>query len=78
MPILVVNTMAAKEHVPEVRQRIGLTKEQGRGILNTLSFKKMPQVILIELIYRVVLWLNAFPTKTGVSAMLSLQEICPS
>jgi hypothetical protein len=31
----------------------------------------MPQVILIELIYFVVLWLNAFPTKLGVSDTLS-------
>jgi hypothetical protein len=35
----------------------------------------MPQVILIELIYHVVLWLNAFPTKTGMSAMLLPREI---
>ncbi len=27
----------------------------------------MPQVMLVELIYHVVLWLNTFPTKTGVS-----------
>ncbi len=64
VPILVVNTMApAKEHMPEVKRCIRLIKEQGRGILNTLSFKRMPQVILIELIYHVVLWLNTFPTK---------------
>jgi hypothetical protein len=38
-------------------------------------FKKMSQVILIELIYFVVLLLNAFPTKTGISAMLSPHKI---
>jgi hypothetical protein len=75
VPILVVNTTAAKEHVPEVEQRIRLIKECGRGILNTLPFKKMPQVILIKLIYHVVLWLNAFPTKTGVSATLLLCKV---
>ena len=69
--LLVVNTTPAKEHVPEVEQCIRLIKEPGRGILNTLPFKKMPQIILIELIYHVVLWLNTFPAKTGVSAMLS-------
>jgi hypothetical protein len=31
----------------------------------------MPQIILIGLIYHIVLWLNAFPTKSGVSKMLS-------
>jgi len=36
----------------------------------------MPRLILIELIYHVVLWLNAFPLKnSGVSANLSPREL---
>ncbi len=35
----------------------------------------MPQVILIELIYHVVLWLNAFPSRSGISETLSPREI---
>jgi hypothetical protein len=75
VPVLTVNTTAAKEHVPEVERRIRLIKECGRGILNTLPFKKMPQIMLIELIYHVVLWLNAFPKKLGVSETLSPRKI---
>ncbi len=75
VPVLAVNTTAAKEHVPEVERRIRLIKERGRGILNILSFKKMPQIMLVELIHHVVLWLNAFPTKPGVSETLSPREI---
>jgi hypothetical protein len=75
LPILAVNTTAAKQHVLEVEMRIRLIKERGRGILNTLSFKKMPQIILIELIYHVVLWLKAYPTKSGVSNTLLPREI---
>ncbi len=59
VPILVVNTTAAKEHVPELERKIRLIKERGRGILNTLPFKRMPRLMLIELVYHVVLWLNA-------------------
>jgi hypothetical protein len=70
IPILVVNATAAKDHVPGVVRRICLIKERGGGILNTLPFKKMPQIMLIELIYHVVLWLNAFLTKLEVSKML--------
>ena len=68
-----INTTAAKEHVPEIERRIRLVKERGRGyLLNTLPFKKMPQLILIELIsYHAVLWLNAFPSKSGISQTLS-------
>ena len=35
----------------------------------------MPHVILIELIYHVVLWLNAFPSKSGVLELLSPREL---
>jgi hypothetical protein len=54
-----------------VEIKIRLIKERGRGILNTLPFKKIPRLVLIELIYHVVLWLNAFPAKSGVSETLS-------
>jgi hypothetical protein len=37
-----MNTTAANEHVQEVEKCIRLIKEHGRGILNTLPFKKMP------------------------------------
>jgi hypothetical protein len=55
MPILAINTTAAKEHVPEVERKIRLIKELGRGILNTLPFKRIPRLMLIELIYCMVL-----------------------
>jgi hypothetical protein len=75
VPVLAVNMTAAKEHVPEVERRIRLIKERCRGILNTLPFKKMPQIMLVKLIYHVVLWLNAFPTKiTSVGNTLTVQD----
>jgi hypothetical protein len=74
VPILLainINTTAAKNDVPEVKRKIRLIKERGRGILNTLPFKKIPRLMLIELVYHVVLWLNAFPANSGVSETLS-------
>ena len=73
--ILVINTTASKEYVPEVERKIRLIKERGRGILNTLPFKKIPRLMQIELVYHVVLWLNAFPANSGVSETLSPREI---
>jgi hypothetical protein len=46
-------------------------KEHSMSILNTLPYKKMHQLMLIELIYHLVLWFNAFPKKSGVSGPLS-------
>jgi hypothetical protein len=75
IPCLDINTTATREHVPEIEQHIWLIKEQGHGILNILPFKQMPQVMLIELIYHVILWLNAFPFQSGVSKLLSPREL---
>jgi hypothetical protein len=72
---VVINTTEANEHVLEVERKIRLIKERGRGIINTVQFKKMPRLMLIELVYHVVLWLNAFPAKSGVSKTLSPLEI---
>ena len=72
---IVINTTAAKEHIPEVECKIRLIKERGRGILNILPFNKMPRLMLIELLYHVVLWLNAFPANSGVSETLSPRKI---
>jgi len=73
--ILAINTMAAKEHIPELKRKTRLIKEQGRGILNTLPFKKMPRLMLIELVYHVVLWLNTFLANSGVSKTPSPRKI---
>jgi hypothetical protein len=75
VPIIQMNTTAAKQHVLEIERKIRLIKERGRGILNTLPLKKMPRLILIELIYHMVLWLNAFPLKSGVLANLSTRKL---
>ncbi len=74
-PILVVNTTAAKEHVPEVETCIHLIKEYRRGILNTLPFRKMPQIILIKPIYHVVLWLLS-PRKIVYRHKLDIAMHC--
>jgi hypothetical protein len=44
VPVLAVNTTATKEHVLKVKRCIQLINKCGRGILNTLPFKKMPQI----------------------------------
>ena len=75
IPILAINTTDTKEHIPEVERRIRLIKERGHGILNTLPFKKLPCIVLIELMHHVVLWLNGFPSKSGVSQNLSPIEM---
>jgi hypothetical protein len=62
-----LNTAAAKEHVPEIEHMIHVVKERARSYWNTLPFQTMPDIMIVELINYVVMWLNAFPVKIGIS-----------
>ena len=75
MPQVVCNTTAAKEHVSEAERNIRTIKECTRGIIGTLHFEYIPRRLKMEIIYFVVLWLNAFPVKTGVSNVHSPREL---
>ena len=75
MPCVECNTTAAKEHVSEAERTIRTIKEQTRGLLGTLPFEHLPRRMKIEFIYFMVLWLNAFPVKNGISSMFSPREL---
>ena len=51
------------EHVPEIERQHRLIKEQARACRHSLPFKMIPKIMIIEMIYNCVLWINAFPPK---------------
>ena len=75
MPSVECNTTAAKEHVSEAERTIRTLKERVRGLLNTLPFENLPRRMKIEFIYFMVLWMNEFPVKSGVSDKISPREL---
>jgi hypothetical protein len=75
MPMVECNTTAAKEHVSKAKRSIRTVKEHTKGIVTMLPFTHIPWRMKIEFVYFTVLWLNAFPVKTGISSTYLLQEI---
>jgi hypothetical protein len=71
MANITLNTPAAGEHVPEAERRIRVIKERARAGRHALPFEFMPKVMIISLVFNVVLWLNAFPPKGGISQTVS-------
>ena len=71
MPSVECNTTAAKEHVSEAERMIQMVKERIRGLLATLPFSHVLKRMKIEFVYFVILWLNAFPVKSGISQTIS-------
>ncbi len=75
MPHVALNTTAAREHVREVEQKIRVIKERARGTFNTLPYKKLQKLMMIELLHFCVMWMNLFPVKSGISKNWSPREL---
>ncbi len=75
LPTVECNTTVAKEHMSKAERSIRTVKERTRGLIGTLPFDNIPRRMKIEFVYFIMLWLNAFPVKTGVSSIYSPWEL---
>jgi hypothetical protein len=75
LPTVECNTTAAKEHVSEAERTIRTIKERTRGILATLPFSHLPRRMKIKFVHFIVLWLNAFPVRSGILSTFSPREL---
>jgi hypothetical protein len=67
MPSVECNTTAVKEHISKAERTIQTLKERTRELVTTLPFTHLPRRMKIKFIYFMVLWMNAFPVKSGIS-----------
>jgi hypothetical protein len=51
LPHVALNTMAVREHVREIERKIRVIKERARGTFNTLPYKKLPKMMVVELLH---------------------------
>jgi hypothetical protein len=75
LPNVECNTTAAKEQVSKAEQTIRTMKERTRGLLATLPFTHIPRRMKIEFVYFMVLWMNAFPVKSGIFTTYSPRKL---
>ena len=72
---LEIFTTGQNDHVPEAERNNRTIKERVRSLLAKLPFNKYPACMIIEAVSFSVLWLNAFPSKNGISATVSPRHI---
>jgi hypothetical protein len=70
-----LNVTSENEHVPEAERFIRTIKERARAAYNMVPFKRMPGVMIVELVHSSNYWLNMFPANDGVSSTLSPRRI---
>eukprot|EP00957_Ditylum_brightwellii_P136570 10414658-Ditylum_brightwellii.AAC.1 len=70
-----LNPTAAAEHGPNIERSNRTMKEQVQSVYCTLPYMALPNIMIEELVNFCVMWLNAFPPKSGLSATLSPRVI---
>ena len=70
-----VNTIAAREHVPEIERRMRTIKERVRSVTSDFPFNPVPMLVLVQTVYTICLWLNAIRSLSGMDRGLSPREI---
>jgi hypothetical protein len=58
-----VNLASANEHVPEIERRIRVVKERCRATRHSLSFERIPKLMMIHIVLNVVKLLNFFSNQ---------------
>jgi hypothetical protein len=66
-----MNLNAHGDHVSEVERSIRTIKERVRADVHSMLFKRLPKMMVVELVHRAILVLNQFPALDGVSDTLS-------
>jgi hypothetical protein len=70
-----LNTTAAREHVGEIERKIRVIKERARGTFDTLPYKKLPKMMVVELLHFCMMWMNSLPVKSGISEKWSPHKL---
>ena len=73
--LLEVNTAAAREHVAEIERRIRVVKKRTRCDTSLFPFPLIPQLVIVHIVCNVIMWLNAFPPKNGITGGFSTREL---
>jgi len=61
--------------VAEIERWIRTIKERAQCALATMPFRRLPNMILIHLLYFLTMWLNNFPSKMGISSIYCPREL---
>jgi hypothetical protein len=70
-----LNRCYRDEHGPSAERMIHTLKERCRYIYNTLLFKKLPGILVVQATSTCIFWLNIFPPKDGTSRKINPREL---
>ena len=72
---ITLNTCSNDEHVGEIECLLQIIKERICGTYNTISFKKFPGRVIVELVAFCIFWLKSLYPSRSIADGLSPQTI---
>ena len=70
-PEININPAATSKHVPDIERHIRVIKERSHFIRIKLPYKRIPKLMVIDLMDFFVVWFNTLSVKSGVSSTFS-------
>ena len=72
---IILNETANNEHVPVAERYIRTIKDGFRSTYNMLPYRKIPNLMVTELVYSTIFWKNSFPHSDNIHNHLSPRAI---
>ena len=70
-----VKWTSAREYVSEIERKIREVKERVQCTTGEIPFQTIPTMVLIYVVYNLVLWINVFPMRFGITGGFSPQHV---
>jgi hypothetical protein len=72
---ITLNKCSREEDVPVAERHIRTLKDRCRCLENTLPFKKLPGMLVVQMVSMTNFWLNVYPPKDGVFRNINPREL---
>ena len=69
------NTTAAREHIGEIERYLCGVQERVQCTTSEFPFWSIPTMVMIYTVYNRMMWLNAFPIRSGITGGFSPREL---
>jgi len=67
---ITINITGRNKHMPAIERTIRTIKERIQAMVNQLPFNAFPHRLIVEMVYNVTFWLNAFPHNDSVHELM--------
>ena len=70
-----MNICAADKHIQDIERYIRTVKDRVQSIATTMPFLRYQPILIVEMVYNPMFWLNSFPIRNGTHTKMCARMI---